>query len=204
MSDFKLSDLIVNEESDWVPVVLPQKYITLGEELGVLQEEQSKARGLRDRSIDKDPEKSLIRSIRSKQAELAVKWWAGDIARVTQPGEFHDYPDVGQCNVRFIFDKADGLMIQKNDQGELVKILTTVKDQSFSDKTIWLIGWGITDLMRRHFLMINQFRPNPNWGLMGTSFQPHEQFIYPRSMLNPMRTLSKEWVNTPYILKVKE
>jgi len=200
MGDLKLSDLMVTSEEDWEPVVLPQKYITLGENLGIEQERQSKERRLRDRSIDPDPERSLLRSIRAKQAELAVKLWAGDIARVTLPGEFHDYPDVGQCNVRFIFDKADGLMIHKKDQDEVPMILTTIKDPTFEDKTIWLIGWGETYLLRRNFVMINMFRANPNWGLMGSDHEAHEQFVYPRAMLNRMKTLSKEFVNTPYII----
>ena len=76
-------------------------------------------------------------------------------------------------------------------------ILTTCKDLTFKDKTIWLIGWGMTDLLRRHFYLINQFRENKSWGLIG-NMQPHEQFVYPRSMLNPMKTLSKEFMNTPY------
>lgn len=197
MSKVILSKCLVTTESDWIPVILKEEYIQAAIDDGNLQEEQSKRQGLRDRSIDKNAELSLKRTIQSKCSEYAVRQWAGDLARVTRPGEFHDYPDVGMVNVRFIGDPEDGLMIQDNDQGELPIVLTTVKDKDFKDKTIWLIGWGMTDLLRRTFYLVNQFRENKNWGLIG-NMEPHEQFVFPRSMLNPMKTLSKEYVNANY------
>jgi hypothetical protein len=159
--------------------------------------------GLKDRTIFNTDAQDLNLQVWSKLSEFAIHQYFGGVARVTSPGDFHDYPDVGQANVRHIMDPEDGLLIQVNDQGELPMILTTTKDITFSDKTIWGVGWAITDQIRRHFVMINQFRENKNWGLMGRPFEPHEQFIYPRSMLNPLRTLSKEFINMPYIKKVK-
>lgn len=203
MGQVVLSKCLVTTEEDWVPVVLDDDLNALAIELGNLQEAQSKERGHNDRAINKDPEASLRHSIWSKRTEFAVHQYFGRVARVTQPGEFHDWPDVGQANVRFIGDPTDGLMIQDRDQGDLPMILTTSKDLEFKDKTVWLVGWGMTDLLRRHFVMINQFRENKNWGLMGNKFEPHEQFIYPRSMLNPMKTLSKEFMNTPFVSKKK-
>lgn len=202
MGQVILKNCIVTVEEDWIPVILDDDLDQLSIEQGTLQERQSKQRRLKDRSIDKDPEKSLRRTIGSKRAEYAVHQYFGRIARVTLPGEFHDWPDVGQCNVRFIGDPEDGLMIQDRDQGDLPMILTTSKDPTFSDKTIWLVGWGMTDLLRRHFYLINQFRSNKNWGLIG-NMEPHEQFVYPRSMLNPMKTLSKDFMNTPFVSKKK-
>lgn len=198
MGQVILKKCLVLTEIDWIPVILSSENIRMAVQAGHLQEEQSKQRNLKDRSIDQNAEASLKRSIFSKYSEYAVSQWAGNIARVTKPGEFHDYPDVGQCNVRFIGDPEDGLMLHDKDQGELPMILTTSKDLSFQDKTIWLIGWGMTDLLRRTFYLVNQFRENKNWGMI-SNMQPHEQFIFPRSMLNPMKTLSKEFVNVPYV-----
>lgn len=198
MSKFELADLWVTKEADWVPIILPDRYILLAEQEGAFQEEESKRKGLRDRTMD--PGKSLMHTIRSKQAEYAVKYYAGDVARVTKPGDFHNYPDVGQVDVRLILDPEDGLMIQKNDRGDFPMVLTTIKDPTFKDKTIWLVGWGITDLLRRHFYMINQFRQMKTWALID-GMLPHEQFVYPRAMLNPIKTLSKEFINLPFELK---
>jgi hypothetical protein len=198
MGQVVLSKCLVTTEDDWIPVVLDNELDKLATEMGMLQEKQSKERNLNDRAINKDPEASLRYAIFSKRSEYAIHQWAGKKARVTKPGEFHNYPDVGQVNVRWIGDPTDGLMIQDRDQGELPMVLTTSKNLSFKDKTIWLIGWGMTDLLRRHYFMINQFREIKNWGAMGNNFQPHEQFIYPRSMLNPMKTLSKDFVNQEY------
>jgi hypothetical protein len=197
MGQVILSKCLVITEKDWVPVVLDEDLERLSIQKGQLQEEQSKERNLNDRAINQDPVVSLRHTVFSKRSEYAVHQYYGRLARVTQPGEFHDLPDVGQCNVRWIGDPTDGLMIQNRDQGDLPMILTTCKDLTFKDKTIWLIGWGMTDLLRRHFYLINQFRENKSWGLIG-NMQPHEQFVYPRSMLNPMKTLSKEFMNTPY------
>src|SRR5579864_3950824 len=187
MGEVILSKCIVTTEEDWVPIVLDNDLEALSVKQGILQEEQSKQRNLNDRAINKDPEVSLRHTIFSKRSEYAVHQHYDRIPRVTLPGEFHGWPDVGQCNVRFIGDPTDGLMIQDRDQGELPMILTTCKDLSFKDRTIWLIGWGLTDQLRRVFYLINSSRSIKNWGKMGGDFEPHEQFIYPRSMLTPMR-----------------
>lgn len=201
MGQVILSKCLVTTEIDWIPIVLEPQLCALAKQQGEAQEEMSKARGLRDRAINQNTDDSLRHSIFSKRSEYAIHQWAGKLARVTLPGDFHKYPDVGQVNARWIGDPTDGLMIQDNDQGDMPMVLTTSKDLEFKDQTIWLIGWGMTDLLRRHFCMINQFRENKNWGRMGSDFEAHEQFIYPRAMLNPMKTLSKEYVNTPYITK---
>lgn len=199
MGQVILSKCLVTTEDDWLPIVLRDEYCEKSLEQGALQETQSKQMNLKDRAINKNSQASLYHTVFSKRSEYAIKQWAGDQARVTQPGEFHNYPDVGQVNVRWCGDPQDGLMIQERDQGNLPIVFTVSKDPSFQDKTIWLVGWGMTDLLRRHFVLINQFRDNKNWGII-SNMQSHEQFVYPRSMLNPMKTLSKEFVNTPFIL----
>jgi hypothetical protein len=202
MGEIVLARCLVTNQNDWIPVVLDADLEQLSVELGTLQERQSKERRLKDRAIDKNPEASLRRTIASKRAEYAVHQHYGRIARVTQPGEFHDWPDVGQCNVRFVGDPNDGLMIQDRDQGDLVTILCASKDITLQDKTVWLVGWGLTDLLRRTSYKINQGRDVPAFGIIG-NMQPHEQCCFPSTMLNPMITLSKEFVNTPYINKKK-
>src|SRR5258708_7907587 len=137
MGQVVLAKCIVTTEEDWIPIVLDARLETLAVQQGTLQENQSKARRLNDRAINKDPLASLRNTIFSKRAEYAVHQYYDGIPRVTLPGEFHDWPDVGQANVRFIGDQADGLMIQDRDQGELPMILTTTKDSFFKDGTIW-------------------------------------------------------------------
>jgi hypothetical protein len=204
MGQVVLSRCLVTTEEDWIPVRLDDDLAELAIKQGTLQETQSKERGLNDRSVHKDPEFSLRHTILSKRSEYAVHQYYDRVPRVTLPGEFHDWPDVGQCNVRCIGDPTDGLMIQDRDQGELPMILTTAKDPTFKDQTIWLIGWGITDQLRRIFYLINLARENKNWGRMGGDFEDHEQFIYPRSMLTQMKWLSKEMMNTPYVSSKKK
>ena len=200
MSEIILSKCLVTTECDWEPVILKDEYIVLAKEKSSLQEKQSKEMNLNDRAINKDTEFSLNNTLYSKYCEYAVRQYFGDIARVTEPGDFHLFPDVGQVNVRFIGDPEDGLMIQDNDQGDMPMVLGTVKNMNFSDKTIWLVGWGFTDQLRRIVKLINRFSPSKNWGMIGNML-PHEQFVYPRSMLYPMRFLSKEFVNMEYKIK---
>jgi hypothetical protein len=203
MGQVVLSKCLVTTEADWIPIVLDQDLCDLAIEKATLQEEQSKQRRLKDRAIDKDPERSLRCSIGAKRAEYAVHQYYDRVPRVTNPGEFHDWPDVGRANVRFIGDPEDGLMIQDRDQGDLPMILCTSKDKTFSDRTIWLVGWHQTDQMRRIFYLVNQFREIKNWGRMGNDFEPHEQFIFPRSMLLPMKLLSEKDMKTPWVSKSK-
>jgi len=203
MSEVVLAKCLVTTEEDWVPIVLDDDLEQLAVQQGILQQKQSRERNHRDRAINKDAELALRHSIFSKRSEYAVHQYFDRIPRVTLPGEFHDWPDVGQANVRWIGDPTDGLMIQDNDQGELPMILTTSKDLSFKDRTIWLIGWGMTDQLRRIYYLINMSREIKNWGKMGGDFEPHEQFIYPRSMLTPMKFLSEKHMCTPYVQKKK-
>lgn len=205
MGEIILSKCIVTTQEDWVPVILKDEYISLARDKAAYQEKQSRERNLRNNAINKNPEAMLLNTTLSKYAEYAVKQWGGDLARVTNPGEFHDYPDVGQANVRFIGDPEDGLMISTEDQGEMPMILCTIKDKndtSFKDKTIWLIGWGMTDQLRRIVYLINRTLENKNWGKI-SDMLPHEQCFFPRSMLYPMRTFSKEFLNLPYMPKMK-
>lgn len=190
-------------EKEWAPVILTETNIALAKEMGMKQFHQSREMGLKDRTIFNTDAQDLNCQVWSKLGEFAIYQYFGEQARVTNPGEFHDYPDVGQVNARHMMDPTDGFIIQVKDQDEVPMILTTTKDKTFNDKTIWLIGWGITAQMRRNQYMFNQFRENPTWGTMGRDFEAHEQFIYPRSMLNPIYMLSKEFVNTPYVKKVK-
>jgi len=199
MGSIILSKCSVLSEADYLPIRLTTANIREARYLAALQEQQSKEMNLRSHSIDQSPTLSMKNTTFSKYAEYAVRQCAGDIARITQPGEFHDYPDVGQVNVRWVGDIEDSLIIQDRDQGKLPMVFTASKDLTFADETIWLIGWGMTDLLRRNVVLINQFRENKSWGMFG-SMRDHEQCAYPRTMLNPMKTLSKEFVNELYQL----
>lgn len=181
-------------EADWIPVMLTPNHVSLASQLGERQYEQSRAMKLRDRSVHSTDQQDFEHQVWSKLSEFAVYQWAGCKARITQPGEFHDYPDVGRVNVRHMMDPEDSLLIQVRDQGSVPMVLTTTKDGTFADRTIWLVGWGIPDQMRRVFYSINQFRNVKSWG-RADWFEPHEQLLWPRGWLNPMATLSKDYIN---------
>ena len=57
----------LTSEADWVDVTISAKDIQFGIDIGTLQEEESKKRGLNDRSFSGDEGDSLARSIAAKQ-----------------------------------------------------------------------------------------------------------------------------------------
>lgn len=192
-------------EEDWVPIRLEDDLCQLAIEKGTLQEEQSKRWKLNDRQHLKDPVVSLKSTIWSKRAEYAVHQWAGRKARVTEPGEFHNMPDVGQVNVRFAKSTTIGLVIQERDQGDLPMVYCTTKDYDFNDKVVWLVGWGMTGILRNLYFVANEtnyYQELPfKWHFH--PIQKHEQFAYPPHLLNPMKTLSKDFINLPYVERKK-
>lgn len=179
----------LTEDNDWVPVTITQKEIDESIRIGNLQENESKVKKLKDNSFDGGNGKSLERTIVSKQAEFAVQLWGGGTARVTQPNEFHDYPDVGQVNVRYVFDKEDGLMIMKRDQGKVPMILVTGQSPTF-----YLMGWVIPDYAKYVIYKINSGRETPIAGFLH-NMKDHEACTYSKQWLLPM------WALNPNLIK---
>lgn len=176
----------LTEEKDWELVTISQKEIDESVRMGNIQEADSKANGLKDNSFDGGDGKSLQRTIISKQAEFAVQLYGGGTARVTQPNEFHDYPDVGGVNVRYVFDKEDGLMIMKRDQGKVPMILVTGDSPNF-----YLMGWVIPDYAKYNIYKINQGRETPIAGFLH-NMKDHEACTYSKQWLLPMSSFNKE------------
>lgn len=176
----------LTEEKDWELVTISQKEIDESVRMGNIQETDSKANGLKDNSFDGGDGKSLLRTIVSKQAEFAVQLYGGGTARVTQPNEFHDYPDVGGVNVRYVFDKEDGLMIMKRDQGKVPMILVTGDSPNF-----YLMGWVIPDYAKYNIYKINSGRESPIAGFLH-NMKDHEACTYSKQWLMPMWSFNKE------------
>jgi hypothetical protein len=176
----------LTEEKDWVPITISQKEIDESIRIGNIQENDSKSKGLKDNSFDGGNGKSLERTIISKQAEFAVQLYGGGTARVTQPNEFHDYPDVGQVNVRYVFDKEDGLMIMKRDQGKVPMILVTGQSPTF-----YLMGWVIPDYAKYQIYKINLGREEPVAGFL-YNMQDHEACTFSKQWLYPMWAFNRD------------
>lgn len=188
MKRLNVVGMTLTTEEEWQPIVIGNKEIEESIRMGNLQENDSKAKGLKDNSFDGGDGKSLERTIISKQAEFAVQLWGGGTARVTQPNEFHDYPDVGDVNVRYVFDKEDGLMIMKRDQGKVPLILVCGQSPTF-----YLMGWVIPDYAKYQIYKMNLGRPDPVAGFL-SNMQDHEACTYSKQWLLPMWALSKDLV----------
>lgn len=188
MKRLNVVGMTLTTEEEWQPITIGNKEIEESIRMGNLQENDSKAKGLKDNSFDGGDGKSLERTIISKQAEFAVQLWGGGTARVTQPNEFHDYPDVGDVNVRYVFDKEDGLMIMKRDQGKVPLILVCGQSPTF-----YLMGWVIPDYAKYQIYKMNLGRPDPVAGFL-SNMQDHEACTYSKQWLLPMWALSKELV----------
>lgn len=143
----------LTSEADWVSVTISPEEVEEGIRLGTLQEEESKKNGLKDRSFSGDEGDSLLRSITAKQAEFAVQRFGGGTARVTQPNEFHDYPDVGGVNVRYTFNPGYGLIITNRDQLKVPMILVTGKSPNFQ-----LMGWHAPAHVKQMVYKVHQGR----------------------------------------------
>jgi hypothetical protein len=176
----------LTEKTDWIEVTISQEEIDEAIVIGTYQEDISKEMGLKDNAVDGNRDKSLIRTITSKQAEFAVRRFGGGTARVTRPNEFHDYPDVGQVNVRYVFDPEDGMMIMKRDQGKVPMILVTGESPNFL-----LMGWMIPDYAKQIIYRINLGRDEPTFGFLH-SMEDHEACTYSKQWLMPMSSFNKE------------
>lgn len=179
----------LTSEADWIDITISDKEIQEGINLGTLQEEESKKLGLKDRSFSGDEGDSLARSIAAKQAELAVKRYGGGTARVVGINEFHDYPDVGQVNVRYTFDPGYGMIITNRDQGKVPMILLTGKCPTFR-----LMGWFIPDYAKQIIYKIHQGRGEDcqtQYGFL-QEMKDHECCQLNMQMLMPMWTFNKE------------
>ena len=188
MKRLNVVGMTLTTEEEWQPITIGNKEIEESIRMGNLQENDSKAKDLKDNSFDGGDGKSLERTIISKQAEFAVQLWGGGTARVTQPNEFHDYPDVGDVNVRYVFDKEDGLMIMKRDQGKVPLILVCGQSPTF-----YLMGWVIPDYAKYQIYKMNLGRPDPVAGFL-SNMQDHEACTYSKQWLLPMWALSKDLV----------
>lgn len=183
-----LKGLKLTEKSDWITVTIDQEDINDAIEIGNIQEADSKDMGLNDNAFDGDGGKSLQRTIASKQAEFAVRKFGGGTARVTQPNEFHDYPDVGKTNVRYVFDPEDGMMIMKRDQGKVPMILVTGECPNFL-----LMGWTIPDYAKHIIYRINLGREEPISGFL-YDMKDHEACTFSKQWLYPMWSFNKELI----------
>lgn len=178
----------LTSEADWEDVTITSQEIEEGIRLGTSQEEESKNLGLNDRSFSGDEGDSLQRSIAAKQAEFAVRRWGGGTARVVQVNEFHDFPDVGQVNVRYTFNPGYGMIITNRDQGKVPMILLTGKCPTFR-----LMGWFIPDYAKQIIYKIHQGRTEDcetEFGFL-QEMKSHECCQLNMQMLLPMWSFNK-------------
>lgn len=182
---------VLNNESLWVPITISQKEVQLGINMGKLQESESKKLKLKDRSFHGTPIDSLNRSIAAKQAELAVRKFGGSTARVVGINEFHDFPDVGEVNVRYTGDIGYGLVITNRDQGLVPMILVTGSCPDFK-----LMGWIVPDYIRQMLYKVHQGRNEDcqsEFGFMA-SIKEHEAFQVSMQCLLPMKYINMELI----------
>lgn len=187
----EIDNIVLNSESLWVPVTISQQEVDFGIQQGTLQEEESKKKRLNDRSFQNDSDDSLRCSIVAKQLECAVQRFGGGTARIVKVNEFHDYPDVGQVNVRFVGNTGYGMVITKRDQGLVPMILGTGKCPDFK-----LMGWLIPSISKQWLYKAQQKRCElceSSFGFL-QRMQPHECCVIPMSLLNPMNTFNKELI----------
>ncbi len=186
MNRLNMKGLVLTTKDDWPLVTISNQEIEESIIIGNKQENDSKDMGLKDNSFDGDNGKSLNRTIISKQAEFAVRKFGGGTARVTKPNEFHNYPDVGATNVRYVFDPEDGLMVMKRDQGKVPIILVTGESPNF-----YLMGWTIPDYAKQVIYRINLGREEPIVGFLH-DMKDHESFTYSKQWLFPMWSFNKD------------
>ena len=178
----------LTEKEDWISVTISQEKVDESIRLATKQELDSKSMGLKDGTFLNSTEQSLYCTIESKGAEFAVQTWGGGTARVTQPNEFHDYPDVGKVNVRHVNDSEDGLMIMKRDQGKVPIVLVTGKMPNFL-----LMGWIIPDYAKQFIYRINLGRDEQIFGFLN-EMKDHESCTFSKQWLFPMWSFNKELI----------
>lgn len=184
----EMKGLVLTTEKDWIDVTIPPDKVMLSINLATKQEIDSHKMGLKNGTFQNTVEESLYCTTESKGAEFAVQEWGGGTARVTQPNEFHDYPDVGQVNVRHVNDPEDGLMIMKRDQLKLPIILVTGKMPNFR-----LMGWFIPAYAKQFIYRINLGREEPSDGFLN-KMQNHEACTFSKQWLFPMWSFNKDLI----------
>ncbi len=178
-----MTGITLTSEADWIKVTISPQEIQLGIEEGTLQEEESKRRGLKDRTFSGDEGTSLDRSIAAKQAEYAVRRFGGGTARVTRVNEFHDFPDVGGANVRYTFNTGYGLIFTNRDQNKVPMILVTGKCPDF-----YLMGWHAPGYAKQIVYKVHQGRTEDcqvQYGFL-QEMKDHEACQVNMQMLMPM------------------
>ena len=191
LSRLNMKGVRLTSEADWIDVTINTKDIQEGIRIGTLQEEESKKRGLNDRSFSGDEGDSLARSIAAKQFEFAIREYGGGTARVVQVNEFHDYPDVGQVNARYTFNPGYGMIITNRDQGKVPMILGTGVAPTFR-----LMGWFIPDYAKQIVYKIHQGRNEAcetRFGFL-QEMKSHECCQLNMQMLFPMWSFNKELI----------
>lgn len=183
-----MKGLTLTEKTDWIEVVIPQIKVAESIRLAKIQEDESRDSELYDNAFQNSHEESLICTTESKGAEFAVQEWGGGTARVTQPNEFHKYPDVGQVNVRHVNDPEDGLMIMKKDQEKVPIILLTGKMPKY-----FLMGWFIPAYAKQFIYRINLGREKVGDGFLN-EMKPHEACTFSKQWLFPMWSFNKELI----------
>jgi hypothetical protein len=183
-----MKEVALTDKSLWIPVTIPQNLVDESIRLGNKQQDDSRAAGLNDNRFLNTDEESLNCTIESKGFEYAIQTWGGGTARVTQPNEFHMYPDVGQVNARHVNDPEDGLMIMKRDQGMVPIILGTGKMPNFL-----LMGWFIPNYAKQFIYRINLGRGEFGDGFL-QEMQNHEACTFSKQWLFPMWSFNKELI----------
>ncbi len=183
-----MKEVTLTTKANWIEVTLSKAKVQEAIDIATFQEEDSKAQGLKDNSFLNSAEESLHCTIESKCAEFAVQQWGGGTARVTQPNEFHGYPDVGEVNVRHVNDPEDGLMIMKRDQNLVPIVLLTGKAPNY-----FLMGWTIPAYAKQFIYRINLGRDEYGDGFL-QNMKGHEACTFSKQWLFPMSTFNKELI----------
>lgn len=183
-----LKGVKLTDREDWIPITIPQHLVDLSIKLGTKQEDDSRDNELYNHAFQNTKEESLACTIESKGFEYAIQTWGGGTARVTQPNEFHLYPDVGQVNARHVNDPEDCLMIMKRDQGKVPIILGTGKMPNY-----FLMGWTIPDYAKQYIYRMNLGRDEFGDGFLN-DMKDHEACAFSKQWLFPMWVLNKELV----------
>lgn len=178
----------LTDKEDWIPVTIPQNLVDLSIKLASKQETDSRDSDLYNNAFMNSEEESLICTTESKGFEYAIHVWGGGTARVTQPNEFHLYPDVGQVNARHVNDPEDGLMIMKKDQGKVPIILGTGKAPHYL-----LMGWTIPAYAKQFIYRINLGRDEFGDGFLN-EMKDHEACTFSKQWLFPMWSFNKELI----------
>lgn len=183
-----MKEITLTTKDDWMEVILPAARVKEAIAIATFQETDSREQGLKSNTFQNTLEESLYCTAESKCAEFAVQQWGGGTARVTQPNEFHEYPDVGQVNVRHVNDPEDGLMIMKRDQNKVPIVLVTGKAPQY-----FLMGWFIPAYAKQFVYRINLGRDEFGDGFL-QNMKSHEACTFSKQWLFPMSVFNKDLI----------